>query len=46
MPLATVPYIRTDGEVRGRRLRMIGVASAAVILAAGFFAFVFPLLGF
>jgi uncharacterized protein involved in exopolysaccharide biosynthesis len=46
MPLATVPYIRTDGEVRGRRLRMIGVASAAVIIAAGFFAFVFPLLGF
>ncbi|HET6621391.1 MAG TPA: Wzz/FepE/Etk N-terminal domain-containing protein [Dongiaceae bacterium] len=46
MPLATVPYIRTDGEVRGRRLRMIGVASAAVILAAGFLAFVSPLLGF
>jgi uncharacterized protein involved in exopolysaccharide biosynthesis len=46
MPLATVPYIRTDGEVRGRRLRMIGVAGAAVILAVGFLAFVSPLLGF
>ena len=30
MPLATVPYIRTSDELRGRRLRMIGVASVAV----------------
>jgi uncharacterized protein involved in exopolysaccharide biosynthesis len=35
MPLATVPYIRTNDELRGRRLRMIGVASIAVILMAG-----------
>src|SRR5262245_59738510 len=46
MPLATVPYIRTTDEMRGRRLRMIGVASAAVILAVGFVAFALPLLGF
>ena len=46
MPLATVPYIRTSDELRGRRLRMIGVASVAVILMAGFLAFVFPMLGF
>jgi uncharacterized protein involved in exopolysaccharide biosynthesis len=45
MPLATVPYIRTNDEMRGRRLRMIGVASAAVILAVGFVAFVLPMLG-
>src|SRR5262249_28669336 len=46
MPLATVPYIATSDEARGRRLRMIGLASGAVILMIGFFAFVFPLLGF
>jgi uncharacterized protein involved in exopolysaccharide biosynthesis len=46
MPIATVPYIRTTDEMRGRRLRMIGVASAAVILAAGFVVFALPLLGF
>jgi uncharacterized protein involved in exopolysaccharide biosynthesis len=46
MPLATVPYIRTTEELRGRRLRMIGVAGAAVILAVGFVAFALPLLGF
>lgn len=39
MPLATVPYIRTSDELRGRRLRMIGVASVAVILMAGLLAF-------
>jgi len=46
MPLATVPYIRTSDELRGRRLRMIGVASVAVILMAGILAFVFPMFGF
>ncbi|WP_162917512.1 Wzz/FepE/Etk N-terminal domain-containing protein [Dongia deserti] len=39
MPLATVPYIRTIDETRGRRLRMIGVASVAAILMAGVLAF-------
>lgn len=43
MPLATVPYIRTTDEARGRRLRMIGVASAAVIVMAGLLAFAFPI---
>ncbi|MEZ5830890.1 MAG: Wzz/FepE/Etk N-terminal domain-containing protein [Dongiaceae bacterium] len=46
MPLATVPYIRTADEMRGRRLRMIGVASVAVILMAGLLAFAFPMFGF
>jgi uncharacterized protein involved in exopolysaccharide biosynthesis len=41
MPLATVPYIRTSDELRGRRLRMIGVASVAVILMAGLLMFGF-----
>ena len=41
MPLATVPYIRTNDELRGRRLRMIGVASAAAILMAGLLVFGF-----
>jgi succinoglycan biosynthesis transport protein ExoP len=41
MPLATVPYIRTSDEMRGRRLRMIGVASAAAILMAGLLVFGF-----
>ena len=41
MPLATVPYIRTSDELRGRRLRMIGVASVAVILMAGLLVFGF-----
>ena len=41
MPLATVPYIRTTDELRGRRLRMIGVASAAAILMAGLLVFGF-----
>jgi len=45
MPLATVPYIRTSDELRGRWLRMIGVAGVAVILMAGLLAFVFPLFG-
>lgn len=43
MPLATVPYIRTNDELRGRRLRMIGVASAAAILMVGLLAFAFPI---
>jgi uncharacterized protein involved in exopolysaccharide biosynthesis len=43
MPLATVPYIRTSDEVRGRRLRMIGLASVAVIIMAGLLAFGFPI---
>jgi uncharacterized protein involved in exopolysaccharide biosynthesis len=46
MPLATVPYIRTSDELRGHRLRMIGVASVAVILMAGILALAFPILGF
>jgi len=46
MPLATVPYIRTNEEMRGRRLRMIGIASGAVIVMAGLLAFVVPMLGF
>jgi uncharacterized protein involved in exopolysaccharide biosynthesis len=46
MPLATVPYIRTSDELRGRKLRMIGVASVAVILMAGLLAFAFPMFGF
>jgi succinoglycan biosynthesis transport protein ExoP len=46
MPLATVPYIRTSEELRGRKLRMIGIASGAVIVMAGLLAFVFPMLGF
>jgi uncharacterized protein involved in exopolysaccharide biosynthesis len=41
MPLATVPYIRTSDELRGRRLRMIGVASVAVILMTGLLVFGF-----
>ena len=41
MPLATVPYIRTSDELRGRRLRMIGVASVAAILMAGLLVFGF-----
>jgi uncharacterized protein involved in exopolysaccharide biosynthesis len=41
MPLATVPYIRTSDELRGRRLRMIGVASVAVIVMAGLLVFGF-----
>ncbi|HJR22528.1 MAG TPA: hypothetical protein VJ822_12950 [Dongiaceae bacterium] len=41
MPLATVPYIRTNDELRGRRLRMIGVASVAAILMAGLLVFGF-----
>ena len=41
MPLATVPYIRTNDEMRGRRLRMIGVASVAAILMAGLLVFGF-----
>lgn len=41
MPLATVPYIRTSDELRGRRLRMIGVASVAVIIMAGLLVFGF-----
>lgn len=41
MPLATVPYIRTSDEMRGRRLRMIGVASVAAILMAGLLVFGF-----
>ena len=45
MPLATVPYIRTSEELRGRKLRMIGIASGAVIVMAGLLAFVFPMLG-
>ncbi len=43
MPLATVPYIRTSDEMRGRRMRMIGVASVAVIVMAGLLAFGFPM---
>ncbi len=43
MPLATVPYIRTNDELRGRRLRMIGVASVAAILMVGLLAFAFPI---
>jgi protein tyrosine kinase modulator len=43
MPLATVPYIRTSDELRGRRLRMIGAASIAVILMAGILAFGLPI---
>ncbi|HET6157712.1 MAG TPA: hypothetical protein VFE34_05165 [Dongiaceae bacterium] len=46
MPLATVPYIATNDELRGRRLRMIGVASVAVIVMAGILAFMYPMLGF
>ncbi len=41
MPLATVPYIRTSDELRGRRLRMIGVASVAVIIMSGLLVFGF-----
>jgi uncharacterized protein involved in exopolysaccharide biosynthesis len=41
MPLATVPYIRSNDEMRGRRLRMIGVASVAAILMAGLLVFAF-----
>lgn len=41
MPLATVPYIRTSDELRGRRLRMIGVASVAAIIMAGLLVFGF-----
>jgi capsular polysaccharide biosynthesis protein len=41
MPLATVPYIRTSDEMRGHRLRMIGVTSIAVILMAGLLMFGF-----
>ena len=46
MPLATVPYIRTSDELRGRRLRMIGVASVAVIVMAGLLALGLPIFGF
>lgn len=42
MPLATVPYIRTSDELRGRRLRMIGFASVAVIVVASLLALGFP----
>ncbi len=42
MPLATVPYIVTKDEARGRRLRMIGIASGAVVLMAVLLAFVYP----
>ncbi len=35
MPLATVPYIATVDDARGRRRRMIGFAGAVVILVAG-----------
>jgi protein tyrosine kinase modulator len=41
MPLATVPYIRTADEVRGRRLRLIGVTSVALIVMAGLLALSF-----
>ena len=41
MPLATVPYIRTADEVRGRRLRLIGVTSVAVLVMAGLLALSF-----
>jgi hypothetical protein len=43
MPLVTVPYIRTSDEVRGRRVRMIGVASVAVIVMASLLALGFPI---
>jgi succinoglycan biosynthesis transport protein ExoP len=43
MPLATVPYIRTSDEARGRRVRMIGVASVAVIVMASLLALGFPI---
>lgn len=48
MPLATVPYIATKDESRGRRLRMIGVASGAAIVMAIVLAFIYPkvVLGF
>jgi polysaccharide biosynthesis transport protein len=46
MPLATVPYIPTGGEVRSRRLRMIGVAGVTMILIAGLLAFALPRLTF
>ncbi len=46
MPLATVPYIRTSDELRGRRLRMIGVTSVAVIVMAGLLALGLPIFGF
>jgi uncharacterized protein involved in exopolysaccharide biosynthesis len=42
MPLATVPYIRTMDELRGRRLRLIGVT---VLLMVGLLAMAFPILG-
>lgn len=42
MPLATVPYIATSGEIRRRRLGWIGVTGGVVILAAGVLAFAFP----
>jgi uncharacterized protein involved in exopolysaccharide biosynthesis len=42
MPLATVPYIATAGEVRGRRLRLIGFAGAAVVLVVGLVAAALP----
>lgn len=35
MPLATVPYIATVDDARGRRRRMIGYAGAVVILIVG-----------
>ncbi len=35
MPLATVPYIVTGDEVKGRRLRLIGLAGGAMIVIAG-----------
>jgi hypothetical protein len=41
MPLATVPYIRTADEVRGRRLRLIGVTSVALLVMAGLLALSF-----
>lgn len=40
MPLATVPYISTTDEVRGRRLRWIGIAGGAIVLLAGLLAFI------
>jgi uncharacterized protein involved in exopolysaccharide biosynthesis len=41
MPLATVPYIPTGGEVRSRRLRVIGVTTAVIVIA-GLLAFALP----
>jgi protein tyrosine kinase modulator len=46
MPLATVPYIRSSDELRGRKLRVIGVTSVAVIVMAGLLAIAFPIFGF